>query len=108
MLVSLESAVNQIREEERELEKAKATTTELEEKGIGKSVAVLMTITMRCLVGADEATTRRIAMVARKYLIGKGLLGVGWQGCSCSLNMGGGLEWLRLDKRRYTQKLRMR
>ncbi|KAF2565245.1 hypothetical protein F2Q68_00027191 [Brassica cretica] len=42
MLTSLESAVNQTREEEREIEKAKATTTELEEEGITESVAVLM------------------------------------------------------------------
>ncbi|KAG2308034.1 hypothetical protein Bca52824_027782 [Brassica carinata] len=42
MLASLESAVNQTREEEREIEKAKATTTELEEEGITESVAVLM------------------------------------------------------------------
>ena len=33
---------NQTREEEREIEKAKATTTELEEEGITESVAVLM------------------------------------------------------------------
>uniref|UniRef100_M4EQZ2 Uncharacterized protein n=1 Tax=Brassica campestris TaxID=3711 RepID=M4EQZ2_BRACM len=42
MLVSLESAVNQTREEGKEIEKAKATTTELEEEGITESVAVLM------------------------------------------------------------------
>ncbi|KAF3579080.1 hypothetical protein DY000_02034048 [Brassica cretica] len=42
MLTSLESAVNQTKEEEREIEKAKATTTELEEEGITESVAVLM------------------------------------------------------------------
>ncbi|CAN7059824.1 hypothetical protein BRARA_D01282 [Brassica rapa] len=42
MLTSLESAVNQTREEERVIEKAKATTTELEEEGITESVAVLM------------------------------------------------------------------
>lgn len=42
MLASLESAVNQTREEGREIEKAKATTTELEEEGITESVAVLM------------------------------------------------------------------
>ncbi|CAF2049903.1 unnamed protein product [Brassica napus] len=42
MLVSLESAVNQTREEGKEIEKAKATTAELEEEGITESVAVLM------------------------------------------------------------------
>ncbi|CAH2061575.1 unnamed protein product, partial [Thlaspi arvense] len=42
MLASLESAVNQSREEGMEIEKAKATTTELEEEGISESVAVLM------------------------------------------------------------------
>ncbi|KAG2259293.1 hypothetical protein Bca52824_078587 [Brassica carinata] len=42
MLASLESAVNQTREEGREIEKAKATTRELEEEGITESVAVLM------------------------------------------------------------------
>ncbi|CAN8314684.1 unnamed protein product [Cochlearia groenlandica] len=42
MLASLESVVNQSREEEKEIEKAKATTTELEEDGITESVAVLM------------------------------------------------------------------
>ncbi|CAN6900469.1 unnamed protein product [Brassica oleracea] len=42
MLASLEGAVNQTREEGREIEKAKATTRELEEEGITESVAVLM------------------------------------------------------------------
>lgn len=42
MLAPLESAINQSREEGREIEKAKATTTELEEEGISESVAVLM------------------------------------------------------------------
>ncbi|ESQ46081.1 hypothetical protein EUTSA_v10000626mg [Eutrema salsugineum] len=42
MLASLESAVNQSREEGMEIEKAKATTTKLEEEGISESVAVLM------------------------------------------------------------------
>lgn len=42
MFASLESAVNQTREEGREIEKAKSTTTELEEEGIAESVAVLM------------------------------------------------------------------
>ncbi|CAA7044815.1 unnamed protein product [Microthlaspi erraticum] len=42
MLASLESAINQSREEGKEIEKAKATTTELEEEGISESVAVLM------------------------------------------------------------------
>lgn len=42
MLASLESAVNQSREEGRAIDKAKATTTELEEEGISESVVVLM------------------------------------------------------------------
>lgn len=42
MLASLESAVNQSREEGRTIEKAKATTAELEEEGISESVVVLM------------------------------------------------------------------
>ncbi|KAL0885649.1 hypothetical protein Bca101_009632 [Brassica carinata] len=42
MFASLESAVNQTREEGREIEMAKSTTTELEEEGIAESVAVLM------------------------------------------------------------------
>ncbi|KAL9841528.1 hypothetical protein AtNW77_Chr2g0240021 [Arabidopsis thaliana] len=42
MLASLESAVNQSREEGKVIEKAKATTAELEEEGISESVAVLM------------------------------------------------------------------
>ncbi|CAE6001153.1 unnamed protein product [Arabidopsis arenosa] len=42
MLASLESAVNQSREEGKVIEEAKATTTELEEEGISESVAVLM------------------------------------------------------------------
>ncbi|XP_019085073.1 PREDICTED: uncharacterized protein LOC104715890 [Camelina sativa] len=42
MLASLESVVNQSREEGKVIEKAKATTAELEEEGISDSVAVLM------------------------------------------------------------------
>jgi len=42
MLASLESAVNQSREEGKVIEKARATTAELEEEGISESVAVLM------------------------------------------------------------------
>lgn len=41
MLSSLESAMNQSREEGREIVKAKATTTVLEEEGITESVAIL-------------------------------------------------------------------
>ncbi|EOA29254.1 hypothetical protein CARUB_v10025528mg [Capsella rubella] len=42
MLASLENKVNQSREEGKVIEKAKATTAELEEEGISESVAVLM------------------------------------------------------------------
>lgn len=42
MLASLETVVNQSREEGRAIDKAKATTTELEEEGISESVVVLM------------------------------------------------------------------